>query len=518
VKVLSRPPVLDGPHRVAVAAALLFREVFRRRFALVLLFVVPALFDTVVLLTTTSRQLRVTVASLREDLADATASTGTLFDLGVIDDGVREVNQRQLSLVFLGHAAVCFLACFLAFNLVARHREVDRRLVLAGYRTAEVLTAKLAVLGLIVVLLVCWQTALIRPWVSPHQPGVFVLGLLLGGLSYGALGFLIGAAVRQELEGIFLIVLLTNVDPGWLQNPIYFAQSQHPQLITSLPAFASTQLTVLGALLDERPEGLVARGALYCAATLLVAVTVFGLRIRPSRLLRRQPKQERLHFARMLLLGYAVWMIGFQLVGRYAATLRTWDLTTAWDRAIPFVPAFVWPYEACYALPVIALWLFRDWHRFNVGFLAIAIASLFAFAAYLLLPVAFPRPALGSSLSERLLATEFAADFSPGANKLPSLHVAISWIILFAIWGQAKRRVTDLLVLVLVAAITVSTLFVKQHLVLDVVTAVPLAVLAFAIAHRLYWRVTGPGDRAEQALAQLLTPANRHRMPEGPPS
>jgi hypothetical protein len=471
-----------------------------------------------VLLTTTPRPLRVTLASLREDLAETAPASPNFLDLGAIDDGVRQVDQRQLSLVFLGHAAVCFLACFLAFNLVSRHREVDRRLVLAGYRTAEVLTAKLAVLGLIVALLVCWQTALIRPWVSPHQPALFALGLLLGGLTYGALGFLIGAAVRRELEGIFLIVFLTNVDPGWLQNPIYFAQSLHPQLITSLPAFASTQLTVLGAFLDERPEGLVVQGVIYCAAILFVAATVFGLRIRPPRPARSRPKRERFHFGRMLLLGYAVWMVGFQLVGRYAATLQTRDLSTAWDRAIPLVPAFVWPYEACYALPLVALWLFRDWHRFNVGFLAIALASLMAFAVYLLLPVAFSRPALGSSLSERLLATEFAADFSPGANKLPSLHVAISWIIMFAVWGQARRRVTDFLVLGLVLAITASTLFVKQHLVVDVVTALPLAGVAFAISHRLYWSVTAPTDASESALGQLFTPWNRHRVAERPPS
>jgi hypothetical protein len=508
----------DSLHRVGVAATLLFRDVFRRRFALVLLFVVPAVFDTVVLLTTAPRPVRVTVAALQEDLADAAAPSGNFLDLGVIDDGVREVDRRQLSLVFLGHAAVCFLACFLAFNLVARHREVDRRLVLAGYRTAEVLTAKVAVLGLIVVLLVCWQTALIRPWLAPRQPGLLALGLLLGGLSYGGLGLLIGAVVRQELEGIFLIVLLTNVDPGWLQNPIYFSQSQNPQFITSLPAFVSTQLTVLGAFSDERPEGLVARGAVYCAAILLVAVGLFGARIRPPRRAGDQSPGARLHFGKMLLLGYAVWMLGFQLIGRYAATLPTWDATTAWDRAIPLIPAFVWPYEACYALPLFALWLFRDWHRFNVGLLAIMIASLIAFAVYLVLPVAFPRPTLGTSLPERLLAMEFAADFSPGANKLPSLHVAISWIILFSIWGQTRHRLINLLVLGLVATITVSTLFVKQHLVLDVLTALPLAAVAFAISHRLYWSVTTPGDSAATALAQLLTPWNRHRVPERPPS
>jgi hypothetical protein len=136
----------DSLHRVGVAAALLFRDVFRRRFALVLIFVVPALFDTVALLTTTPRPFRVTVAALQEDLADATAPSGAFLDLGVIDDGMREVDRRQLSLVFLGHAAVCFLACFLAFNLVARHPKDPalgpRELLGVGARRRGMLAAQ----------------------------------------------------------------------------------------------------------------------------------------------------------------------------------------------------------------------------------------------------------------------------------------------------------------------------------------------------------------------------------------
>jgi hypothetical protein len=182
------------------------------------------------------------------------------------------------------------------------------------------------------------------------------------------------------------------------------------------------------------------------------------------------------------------------------------------------IPAFIWPYEACYLLPLFALWLFRDWHRFNVGVLAIVLASTAAFGCYLLWPVAFPRPELGTSLSERVLGMEYAVDFSPGANKLPSLHVAISWILLFAVWGQTGRRFFDLLALGLVAAVTVSTLFVKQHVLLDVATAVPLAALAFALSHRLYWTTTARSDPAEGALLRLLTAWSPLRLLERPRS
>ena len=70
-------------------------------------------------------------------------------------------------------------------------------------------------------------------------------------------------------------------------------------------------------------------------------------------------------YAGILLVAYAIWFVTFMAVGRYAATLRTRDLTSALDRAIPLVPAFVWPYELCYALPVAALFVLRDFRRFD---------------------------------------------------------------------------------------------------------------------------------------------------------
>jgi membrane-associated phospholipid phosphatase len=175
----------------------------------------------------------------------------------------------------------------------------------------------------------------------------------------------------------------------------------------------------------------------------------------------------RLRYAKILVAAYALWFACFWVVGTIASKLPTRDITSSWDVAIPVVPAFVWPYELCYALPFLAILVIRDWRRFDAALVAIAIASGTAFLVYLCVPIAFPRPVLGDGLSERILALEYAADFSPGANKLPSMHVALSWIMGFAMLRQ-RGRIVDALIVVTVLAITVSTLFVKQHLVADV--------------------------------------------------
>jgi membrane-associated phospholipid phosphatase len=189
-------------------------------------------------------------------------------------------------------------------------------------------------------------------------------------------------------------------------------------------------------------------------------------------------------YATILVVGYAIWVASFEAVGRYAQTLPTRDLTTAWDRAVPLVPAFIWPYELCYVLPFVALLVIRDRRRLEVALVAMLVASLAAFVAYLAVPVAFPRPALGASVSERLIALEYATDFKPGANNLPSLHVALSWILGRAMHRE-RGRLVDVFIFTGVAAITVSTVLVKQHLLLDVATGIAWAIGSLRVAERL---------------------------------
>ena len=186
------------------------------------------------------------------------------------------------------------------------------------------------------------------------------------------------------------------------------------------------------------------------------------------------------------LFGYALWIVCFELVGNIAARLPTHNLRTPLDEAIPLLPAAVWPYEACYLLPLVVPLLARDFERVRIGFLAALIANASAFAVYLGFPVAFPRPELGQSLSERVLALEYGWDFHPGANNLPSLHVAMSWLALITCWRQDLSRLALGALTLLVLSITASTLLVKQHLVYDAVLGIVWAFGSFAAAKRAH--------------------------------
>lgn len=197
-------------------------------------------------------------------------------------------------------------------------------------------------------------------------------------------------------------------------------------------------------------------------------------------------KRERKFYLKIILGVYFIWLIFFEAVGRYASVLPTRDFTSYVDRQIPFIPGFVWPYVLCYVFPFLPLFVIKDWHRFNRALLSIILANLSAFIVYLSIPISFPRPELGQSLSERLLSFIYGVDFHPGANKLPSLNVTFTWIIYLVCYKQRLGRLGESIILFFAVLISLSALFVKQHIILDVLAGVFWAFGSWKLAGFLY--------------------------------
>ena len=192
------------------------------------------------------------------------------------------------------------------------------------------------------------------------------------------------------------------------------------------------------------------------------------------------------------------------LLGTYAATLPTRDLTSYYDRLIPLRPEWIWVYLLCYIYPFIPLAVVRDWHRVNKGILGFIIANLIAFVFYLALPLAFQKPELGGGVSERLLQFVYDVDFNPGANKLPSLHVTHAWIIYLVCRGQRSMKWLDPLLFLVASAITASTVLVRQHIILDVVAGIVLVALVWLLAGRLYPILTQGDSNPRTAVRRML--------------
>jgi hypothetical protein len=208
----------------------------------------------------------------------------------------------------------------------------------------------------------------------------------------------------------------------------------------------------------------------------------------------------RSYYFKLIFWVYSVWVVTFNQMGTFASKLPTVNLSIWLDRQIPVVPEFVWIYMFCYLYPILPAILVKDWHYFNIALFSIIFSTLIAFLFHLSLPVAYPLPYLGNSLSDRFLRFWHQYDFRPGAMKFPSLHVAIAWIIFACLKHQNFGAAANFLFFLSSLLITASTVFTKQHIILDVIGGTGLAFVIWRFAMRKYFKIISFTDNPKASL------------------
>ena len=226
--------------------------------------------------------LLLVIPSLFFWVVDFTTSTRiTPFKLATVSEKTYiEVPARDESLIFIGVAAVGFLASFLGLNLVQKNAEVHRRMVLTGYRSWEIFIALFTVLLFTVGLLAIYVGTALQLFFTPHSLAGTLLGIFSAGMVYGSYGILSGVLIRGELEGMLLIVLLANIDAGWLQNPLFYDGAQHQEFIRYLPAWFPSQATLTAAFTSHSFVKSLGLSALYGLGLLLVGLLLYIFKMR----------------------------------------------------------------------------------------------------------------------------------------------------------------------------------------------------------------------------------------------
>lgn len=184
----------------------------------------------------------------------------------------------------------------------------------------------------------------------------------------------------------------------------------------------------------------------------------------------------------------AVLSLGFYLTSHYMAAQSEkggpfWIPTLAWDSLIPFYPGWIWVYLLYFPVCFLPL-LFREIHE-DVGLFRRTAAGFtlqffVAFAVFWALPSRMLQPIFEpQGLSEYALAWFYGID--PGFNIFPSLHVAnVAYIA--CVTGRLKGMPGAASLWMLWALITVSTLFVKQHYLLDLPAGLLLGVASYYLS------------------------------------
>jgi membrane-associated phospholipid phosphatase len=165
----------------------------------------------------------------------------------------------------------------------------------------------------------------------------------------------------------------------------------------------------------------------------------------------------------------------------------------ALDDLIPLQPVWSLVYGALYlfliVLPVFVICQEELIRRTVRAYLAVWLT---AYAVFLLYPTVAPRPDYelvpGGGFGAWGLQILYDAD--PPFNCFPSLHVAHSFVGALAVYRM--HRGLGLFAVVCAAIVGLSTLFAKQHYVLDVVAGAAPAHVAYAIFLRGYSRERVP--------------------------
>ncbi|MCU4752368.1 ABC transporter permease [Halobacteria archaeon AArc-curdl1] len=166
------------------------------------------------------------------------------------------------------------IAGIVGLLLMQDARNVDGRLVLAGYRAREVILARLGTLSVLVTLVTVVTVGVMAYDVRPEQPMLFVLAIFVVTLLYGFVGMLLGV-VFDRVAGLWTILVASMLDIGLFQSPL-FPMGEDTWWVKILPGYHPMEV-VFDAGLTAQPDTLVhlgwSLGYLFLVGT--VAVLLF---------------------------------------------------------------------------------------------------------------------------------------------------------------------------------------------------------------------------------------------------
>jgi membrane-associated phospholipid phosphatase len=188
----------------------------------------------------------------------------------------------------------------------------------------------------------------------------------------------------------------------------------------------------------------------------------------------------------IMVAGYALWVALYEataLIGAWRGMAVNPALPA--DAAIPFLPWMMPVYLLCYVVVPLLFVIDRSPAFLNRAFLTLIAANLGAFLIFALVPAQGPPRSAApvSGLLQPIFMLLYAADTR--WNALPSLHVTNPWLVAL-LAAQARGATVRTAVLFLLAlAISLATLTIRQHYILDVLAGMALAFGTFAMMRRV---------------------------------
>ena len=191
--------------------------------------------------------------------------------------------------------------------------------------------------------------------------------------------------------------------------------------------------------------------------------------------------------AKYVILFIILNFLAYSLI-QYFITINEYSFLTSLDTAIPFIPEFIWIYHTL--IPIIgisAIVLIKNRKLFFSTLNGYIIATIILSIFYIFLPSFYPRQLItDSSVSSYMV--ELTRLIDNANNTFPSGHVTFSWLLaLFLMKSDCAKRWKWLgpTYLIWATLIAISTLVLKQHYIVDVISGIILATACFYLANAM---------------------------------
>lgn len=146
------------------------------------------------------------------------------------------------------------------------------------------------------------------------------------------------------------------------------------------------------------------------------------------------------------------------------------DLSTGLDRMLPFVPSFIIFYDIWYPFIIIGglVLFFLDWKTFKWAALALDIGYLSSYITFYFFQSTVARPDVsGEGIFLYLVRKTYG--FDKPYNCFPSIHVLATYIVCAAILkSHVYSKGWKVFSIIVSVLIIVSTVLIRQHVVLDI--------------------------------------------------
>jgi len=178
------------------------------------------------------------------------------------------------------------------------------------------------------------------------------------------------------------------------------------------------------------------------------------------------------------MLSIMVLIIFYKLLNNGDGNISS--LVTKLDRAIPFLKIFILPYITWYGYIAVGLiYICIKNHKvYYTSLISLNIGITICYIIYALFQTTVPRPVVNETdILSKLVTIIYKLD-NP-FNCFPSMHVTTTYIIMRGFNHTKNNIITSLIFNIIGLLIIVSTQFVKQHVLLDLVFAILLSEVIF---------------------------------------